>query len=290
MTNTAIETVMDFDVPARDLWEAITNPANFKKWYFHIPHFTTTVGESFDFYESEARKYLHHCKVLEFEKGTKFVHSWEHPEQSKGTSVVSWLVEPIDEHHSRLILRHEGLESFADAGADFTPENYQMGWDAIIKTSLRNYLYLIEKLHFSININAPKTVVWETLWGKQSYTAWTQPFCDGSYYEGELAPNARIHFLMPEGSGMYSDVIFFRENELIVFKHIGDVIDFKEQPLNDETKRWTGCFEIYRLMEINANTTEVEVEVDVTDAHIEFMKKKFPLGLEKLKELSETNK
>ncbi len=287
MTNTAIETVMDFDVPARDLWEAITNPANFKKWYFHIPHFTTTVGESFDFYESEARKYLHHCTVLECEKGTKFVHSWEHPEQSKGTSVVSWLVEPIDEHHSRLILRHEGLESFADAGADFTPENYQMGWDAIIKTSLRNYLYLIEKLHFSININAPKTVVWETLWGKQSYTVWTQPFCDGSYYEGELAPNARIHFLMPEGSGMYSDVIFFRENELVVFKHIGDVIDFKEQPLNDETKKWTGCFEIYRLMEINANTTEVEVEVDVTDAHIEFMKKKFPLGLEKLKELSE---
>lgn len=290
MTNTAIETVMDFDVPARDLWEAITNPANFKKWYFHIPHFTTTVGESFDFYESEARKYLHHCTVLEFEKGTKFVHSWEHPEQSKGTSIVSWLVEPIDEHHSKLILRHEGLESFADARADFTPENYQMGWDAIIKTSLRNYLYLIEKLHFSININAPKTVVWETLWGKQSYTAWTQPFCDGSYYEGELAPNARIHFLMPGGSGMYSDVIFFKENELIVFKHIGDVIDFKEQPLNDETKRWTGCFEIYRLMEINANTTEVEVEVDVTDAHIEFMKKKFPLGLEKLKELSETNK
>lgn len=290
MTNTAIETVMDFDVPARDLWEAITNPANFKKWYFHVPHFTTTVGESFDFYESEARKYLHHCTVLEFEKGKKFVHTWEHPEQSKGSSVLTWLVEPIDEHHSKLILRHEGLESFADAGADFTPENYQMGWDAIIKTSLRNYLYLIEKLHFSININSPKAKVWETLWGKQSYTAWTQPFCEGSYYEGELAPNARVHFLMPGGSGMYSDVIFFRENELIVFKHIGDVIDFKEQPLDDESKRWTGCFEVYRLMEINSETTEVEVEVDVTDSHIEYMKKKFPLGLERLKELCETNK
>lgn len=287
MTNTAIETVMDFDVPARDLWEAITNPSNFKKWYFHIPHFTTTVGESFDFYESEARKFLHHCTVLEFEKGTKFVHTWEHPQQSKGSSVVSWLVEPIDDHHSRLTLRHEGLEAFADAGPEFTPSNYQMGWDAIIKTSLRNYLYLIEKLHFSININSPQNHVWQTLWGKESYTEWTAPFCEGSYYEGEIKPNGRIHFLMPGGSGMYSDIVFFKENELVIFKHIGEVLDFKEQELNEETKHWTGCFEIYRLMEINANTTELEVEVDVTDAHIEFMKKKFPLGLEKLKALCE---
>lgn len=287
MTNTSIETVMDFDVPARDLWEAITNPSNFKKWYFHIPHFTTTIGESFDFYESEARKFLHHCTVLEFENGKKFVHTWEHPQQSTGSSVVSWLVEAVDEHHSRLTLHHDGLEAFADAGPEFAPENYQMGWDAIIKRSLRNYLYLIEKLHFSININSPQTVVWETLWGKESYPQWTSLLCEGSYYEGELKPNGRIHFLMPDGSGMYSDIAFFKEKELVIFKHIGDILDFREQPLNEESKHWTGCFEVYRLMEINANTTELEVEVDVTDAHIEFMKKKFPLCLEKLKALCE---
>ena len=51
MTNTAVKTIMEFDVSARDLWDTITNPSHFKKWYFHIPHFTTTVGESFDFYE-----------------------------------------------------------------------------------------------------------------------------------------------------------------------------------------------------------------------------------------------
>lgn len=289
MTNTAVKTIMEFDVPARDLWDAITNPSHFKKWYFHIPHFTTTVGESFDFYESEARKYLHHCTVLELEKGRKFVHTWEHPEQSKGSSILTWLVEPIDDHHSRLILNHEGLESFSDIGPEFSLENYQMGWDTFIKSSLRNYLYLIERLHFSININATKEMVWKTLWGKESYKIWTLPFCEGSYYTGELGPNARIHFLMPEGSGMYSDVIFFKENELIIFKHIGDLINFKEQEINEETKHWTGALEIYRLVEINANTTELEVEVDVTDPHIEFMKKRFPQSLEVVKELSETN-
>jgi uncharacterized protein YndB with AHSA1/START domain len=288
MTNTAVKTIMEFDVSAHDLWDTITNPTHFKKWYFHIPHFTKTVGESFDFYESEARKYLHHCTVLELEEGKKFVHTWEHPDQSTGTSILTWKVDSLDTHRSKLTLIHEGLESFSDAGANFTPESYQMGWDAIIKTSLRNYLYLIEKLHFSININASKEIIWRKLWEKESYATWTAPFCEGSSMEGELKQNGRIHFLAPDGSGMYSDVIFFKENELVVFKHIGEIIDFKEQEINEETKHWTGCFEIYRLMEINDTMTELEVEVDVTNAHIEFMKKKFPLGLEKVKELSES--
>lgn len=287
MENTTVETMMDFDVPARDLWEAITNPSHFKKWYFHIPHFTTTVGESFDFYESEARKYLHHCTVLEFEKGKKFVHAWEHPNQSKGSSILTWIVEPIDELHSRLILRHEGLDSFSDAGSNFTPESYQIGWDAIIKTSLRNYLYLIEKLHFSININATKERVWEILWDEESYKIWTKPFGEGLSYNGDLKQNGRIHFLSTDRTGMYSDVVFFKENELVVFKHIGEISNFQEQELNESSKHWTGCFEIYRLMEINATMTELEVEIDVTNDHIEYMKKKFPLGLEKVKELSE---
>ena len=287
MKNVTVKTTMQFDVPARDLWDAVTNPSHFKKWYFHIPHFTTTVGESFDFYESEARKYLHHCTVLELEPGKKIVHSWEHPEQSEGSSVVTWLVEAIDEKHSQLTLTHEGVESFADAGPKFTPESYQMGWDGIIKNSLRNYLHLIEKLHFSININAPKEKVWKTMWDKENYKIWTAPFCEGSYYEGDLAQDSRIHFLSPDGSGMYSDVMFLKENSLVVFRHVGNLKNCAEQEVDDESRHWTGCFEVYRLVEINANTTELEVEVDVTEGHIESMKKKFPLGLEKLKELSE---
>lgn len=287
MKNKKVETTMQFDVPARDLWDAITNPSHFKKWYFHIPHFTTTEGESFDFYESEARKYLHHCTVLEFEKGKKFVHSWEHPEQSEGSSVVTWLVKAIDDHHSQLTLTHEGIESFSDAGPDFSPERYQMGWDAIIKTSLRNYLHLIEKLHFSININATKEKVWNTLWDKESYKLWTAPFGEGSYYKGDIALNSRVHFLMPNGDGMYSDIMFYKEYSLVVFRHVGGIRSCEEQEIDDESRHWTGCFEVYRLVEINANTTELEVEVDVTDAHIEFMKKRFPMALEKVKELSE---
>lgn len=285
---TQVQTEMIFDVPARDLWEAITNASNFKKWYFHIPHFSTTPGDSFDFYDSESKTHFHHCTVLECIPGKKFVHTFQHPNESKGNSTVTWLVTEIDETHSKLVLTHEGTETFADAGPNFTPENYQMGWDAIIKTSLRNYLYLIEKLHFSININAPKETVWKKLWGKESFTTWTKPFCQDSYFEGEIAPNNRIHFLTSDGSGMYSDVLFFKDQERVIFKHIGDILNFKEQELDETSKHWTGCFESYRLMEINDSMTELEVEMDVTDSHLEFMRKHFPEGLEVLKEICES--
>ncbi|MNY46473.1 hypothetical protein D3C86_1816550 [compost metagenome] len=86
---------------------------------------------------------------------------------------------------------------------------------------------------------------------------------------------------------MFSDVVFFKENALVAFKHIGNMSGCEEEEPNEESDRWTGCYEVYRLVEINENTTELEVEIDVTDDHIEFMKKRFPMGLEKVKELSE---
>lgn len=287
MDNQTAKTHMEYDVPARDLWEAITNPTNFKKWYMQIPHFTTVVGESFEFYESEAKKYLHRCTVIEFVPGKKFKHTWAHPDRSQGNSLVTWEVESLSDNRSSLTLTHEGLENFADGGPELAASNYQMGWDAIIQINLRNYLYLIERLHFSININAPLTKVWETIWSDTGYRAWTSAFCEGSYYTGTIEPGARIHFMSQDGSGMYSDVLFYIEKELVIFKHIGEVKQHKEQPIDQETSHWTGCLEIYRFMVINASTTEVECEVDCTNAHIEYMKKHFPHGLELLKEISE---
>lgn len=285
---TRVETEMIFDVPARDLWEAITNASNFKKWYFYIPHFSITPGDTFDFYDSESKTHYHQCTVLECIPGKKFVHTWQHPNESQGNSTVTWMISELDAMHSKLNLTHEGTENFADAGPSFSTENYQKGWDSIIQTSLRKYLYLIDKLHFSININAPKDIVWKKLWDKNSYQAWTKPFCPGAYLEGEIKANNRIHFLTSGGNGMYSDVLFFKDHDRVIFKHIGDISNNIEQPLDTTSKHWTGCFESYRLMEINENTTELEVEMDVTDSHLEYMRKHFPEGLEVLKEICES--
>lgn len=282
-----VTVTVEFEVSVQDLWNAITNPTGMKKWYFNIPHFSIAPGDTFEFYDSESGKYLHRCMVLETIPTELFRHTWEHPNESKGSSVVTWKLEARGHDRSRLHFTHEGLETFADAGEAFHPENYQMGWDAILKVNLRNYLYLTERLHFSININTTKDHVWEKLWSKESYTNWTQPFCEGSYMEGSISQGARVHFLMPNGSGMYSDVAFYQPGEFVLFQHIGNIIDFKEQAIDFETAQWTGCIESYRLIEITPETTELIVEVDVVVSHLEFMKAKFPLAMERLKEISE---
>lgn len=287
MKDSIIAVTKIFDVTPHDLWDAITNKDSLRKWYFTISDFSCEVGETFTFYDPSG-SYLHRCKVLESEKDSCFKHTWEHPNESKGTSIVTWKIIPLADHKTKLEFTHEGVESFYDAGKDFVPENFLAGWNELIQVNLRNFLYLIERLHFSININAPAPKVWETLWNKATYPLWTQPFCDGSYYEGKLEQGARIHFLLPNGSGMYSDIIYLKPGEKIIFKHLGDLKDKKEQAINDETMHWSGCIESYRLLEITDSTTEVIMEVDVVNSHLEFMKSKFPLAMDKMKELAES--
>ena len=39
----------------------------------------------------------------------------------------------------------------------------------------------MEKMNFSIDINAPKEKVWNVLWDDDSYRKWTSAFAEGSY-------------------------------------------------------------------------------------------------------------
>lgn len=282
----SIKSEMDYEVPLRDLWEAITNSENFKKWYFEIPHFSLVPDDTFEFYD-RSKTHKHRCTIISCENEKKLVHTWELPDESNAITTVEWSVKKIDHEHSKLTVTHSGIEGFKDGGESLSEAKLQEGWDRIVHVYLRNYLYLIEKLRFSININASKKVVWKKLWDKESFKIWSMPLFDGSHYEGTIKENSRIQFLTPKGYGLFSDVHLLKPEELIIFKHIGKVINFKEQELDEKTKRWTGCFELYRLTEISKDMTELEVEIDVTNARLEYMRKHFSECLDNLKQLSE---
>ncbi len=281
-----VTATLETKATAKQIWEALTVKENMKKWYFDIPDFTTEIGAKFEFYESEAKEYLHRCEVMQCIKEELFQHTWTHPNESKGSSVVTWKIEERNEHRA-VTLTHSGLESFVDGGDKFKPENYQMGWDAIVKNNLRNFLVGTERLVFDIEIKAAPEKVWESLWKDENYRIWTTPFCEGSFYKGEMKQGSRIHFLAPDGSGMYSNTIFYAENKTAIFSHIGELQNFQEMPIDEAAKLWTGCFEIYKLSELPGGITKLTVETDCTKDHIEFMREKFPLGLETVKQLSE---
>jgi hypothetical protein len=73
---------------------------------------------------------------------------------------------------------------------------------------------------------------------------------------------------------------------LIIFKHIGNLKDLKEQPVDAESEKWTGSFELYRLNEVDGITT-VTAEIDCLSEYLEYMNSKFPLALQELKNISE---
>jgi uncharacterized protein YndB with AHSA1/START domain len=268
------------------VWQALTNKQLMKEWYFDIADFELKEGAVFNFYESEKKEYHHRGTVLEVIPNRKLKHTWTHPGHSKGSSVLTWELIPESEG-TKVRLTHEGLENFADAGPAFARENYVMGWDAIVHSNLKNYLYGVRKKIYHITIQAPAEKVWNALFDPENYKKWTGAFGEGSYYSGEMKQGGRIHFLMPDGSGMYADVPFFQPHSLAVFKIIGQVKNFEEQPLEGRTAQLTGGFEQYHLSEENGET-HLKAEVDTAPEFVWFFDEAFPKALENLKEIAES--
>jgi len=143
----------------------------------------------------------------------------------------------------------------------------------------------MQKLQFTATINAPAAKVWETLWNDTTYRQWTAAFHEGSYIKSAWKQGERILFLI-EGSGMYSQITKLEENKHMFFTHLGMVKDFEEQPLDEESKQWSGSTENYTLTEVKGTTTLL-VEIDVVESHLDYFTETFPVALNVVKQLAE---
>ncbi|MEB8327734.1 hypothetical protein OO009_00075 [Flavobacteriaceae bacterium KMM 6897] len=142
---------------------------------------------------------------------------------------------------------------------------------------------MINRLEFSIDIKAEKTTIWNALWNQSSYREWASVFFEGSYaVTDNWEEGSKVHFLAPDESGIYSIIEKHNPNKIIRFRHIGNVLGGKEQPIDDVAKKWSGATEIYTLTE-GTDFNTLTVEIDVLDEHLEFMTKTFPKALEKVK-------
>ncbi len=144
----------------------------------------------------------------------------------------------------------------------------------------------METLEFKINIKAPRETVWNILWTDETYRKWTSVFCEGSHTISDWNEGDKIHFMSPNGEGMYSVIETKIPNEYMAFKHLGEIKDFKELPIDEATKKWSGAMETYRLTEEDGFIF-LEAKVDTLEKYIDYFKEVFPKGLEMVKELSE---
>lgn len=143
----------------------------------------------------------------------------------------------------------------------------------------------MKKLQFEININAHAAKVWQVLWSNSTYGKWTLPFCEGSYAVSDWKEGSSIQFLNPGGNGMNSIIETCRPKEYMAFKHIAEVKNFAEQPV-DPTSEWGGSMETYSLKEENGITT-LTATVDAVEPFLDFFNTAFPKSMNILKELSE---
>jgi uncharacterized protein YndB with AHSA1/START domain len=129
-----------YNASAAQVWEAITDPAKMKQWYFDIPGFKPVVGFEFEFFggSPDGIQFKHVCRVTEAIAGKKLSHTWTY-EGYPGESVVSFELFP-EGKKTRLKLTHTGLESFPSDNPNFAKENFIVGWTHILGTSLEEYL------------------------------------------------------------------------------------------------------------------------------------------------------
>lgn len=143
-------------------------------------------------------------------------------------------------------------------------------------------------LTFSIKINADKSAIWNALWEDNNYRKWSAVFFDGSYVVvNDWNEGSKVHFLGEGQNGIYSVIEKYIPNELVRFKHVGNVVDGKEQSVDPETEKWSGAKESYAVTEIGNGLNMLTLELNVMDEHLDFMKEKTPKALKVILKMCE---
>lgn len=139
-------------------------------------------------------------------------------------------------------------------------------------------------LQFSIEINAPKQKVWNTLWQDETFRDWASIIDPGTYMAGELTEGSEMQFISAEnGYGVTSLVEKVVEGEYLLLKHQADT---QEVGTKEREKEWTGGSESYTLVE-NDGLTTLTAEFDVPPELKGYFNDAYPKALARVKELAD---
>lgn len=125
--------------PVDQVWKAITDKNEMKKWYFDLEEFRPEPGFEFNFSGGpDGKQYLHLCKITKAIPEKKISYTWRY-DGYEGNSEVSFELFPEGDL-TVLRLTHAGLETFPTSNPDLAKKNFEAGWTEIIGTLLKEYL------------------------------------------------------------------------------------------------------------------------------------------------------
>ena len=141
----------------------------------------------------------------------------------------------------------------------------------------------LTRLHFSIDIAAPRNKVWRVLWDDASFRDWTSVFAEGSYAVSDWNEGSSIQFIDPASrSGISAVIEKKRPGEFMSFRHEAEIKEGTVQP----PAAWSGAHENYTLT-ANDGRTKLTIDLDAPDEHRQMFEDKFPQALKRVKSLSE---
>lgn len=151
----------------------------------------------------------------------------------------------------------------------------------------------MQKLKFTKEIQAPVRKVYETMLGlndRATYEFWTATFNPTSTFEGSWDMGSKILFVGVDENGkrggMVSEVVDNDPGKRVSVRHYGFVDGENEITTGEQVERWSGGHETYNFKEENGRTTVV-VELDTLEEYLDYFNEKYPLAMEKLKEVCE---
>ena len=129
-----------FQASKENLWKAITELDQMKKWYFpNIPDFKPELGfETRFLVQNEGRNFTHIWKIKEVIPQKIIGYSWnfeEYPGEGYSTFELA-----EKENGTELTLKSYVVDAFPDDIPEFKRESGQAGWDYLIKQSLTDFL------------------------------------------------------------------------------------------------------------------------------------------------------
>lgn len=148
------------------------------------------------------------------------------------------------------------------------------------------YNEVMNEMKFSVEIQANKEKVWDTLWQDETFREWAGLIDPGTYMKGELQEGNEVEFISAEnGYGVTSLVEKLVPNECLLLRHHADTQNSGEQ---ERAKEWTGGTESYTLAETDGTTT-LTAAFDVPPELEDYFQTAYPKALNRIKELAEAN-
>ena len=145
----------------------------------------------------------------------------------------------------------------------------------------------MKQMQFSIEINATKERVWDTLWQDETLREWAGIIDPETYMVGDLKEGKEVQFISAaNGYGVTSLVEKLVAGEFLLLRHRADT---QEDGKREREKEWTGGEESYSLTEKDSTTT-LTVAFDVPPELEEGFTVNYPKALERVKVLAERRK